>query len=250
MNGKQRPADAILRRQADLPVGGGAPTGPALPGLSVQFCQDEATPRGWMNAAIHLQVLTAIAGDATFLLPHGVAPDAIQVWHALGFQNLATRALPPGGAVAADLLWLDTADEATLPAEALAALRARIGQPAATGRKLFWRTGVAPGLEATLEAQGFEPVDAAALSAVAQIALVSQAAWIVGASGQIPLAFCMAGTRVVELADRAAFDGQDWMMAVKLGVMHGVLPCRLTAGGVTADAVKLAGLLRLLAARQ
>jgi hypothetical protein len=258
LNGKSQPANAILLRAADQPVGAGPagpagsagsagpvrpalPARPALAGLSVQFCPETTAGLGWMGAAIRLHVLSAVAGDGAFLLPPGVAPDVVQAWHALGFQDLAYRAVPPGGAMASDLLWLDAAEEAGLPGEAWAGLRARIGRPAPGGRKLFWRDGVTPGLEAMLAGQGFEPVDAHRLPVVARIALVSQASWIVGASGQVPLAFCLPGTRFIELSDRAAFGCRDWMVAVKLGLMHGVLP------GATPES--LLRLVRLMDAR-
>ena len=241
LRGRAQAADAVLRRGLDQAVGGTA-GGSALTGLSVRFWPEAGRKLDWMDAAMRLQVLASVAPDGAFLVPEDVAPDALQALRALGFQELAFHSVPPAGAVAADLLWLDNADEASLPAEALAGLRARVGKPVSAGRKLFWRDGVAPGLEPMLAAQGFEMVDAQTLPVVAQIALVSQAAWVVGATGRVPLAFCAPGARVVELSDPAAFGCRDWILTVKLGAMHAVLPG-------PPDPCKLAVLLRMLAAR-
>jgi hypothetical protein len=241
LNGRAQAADAVLRRALDQPVADG---GPVPAGLSVRFWRGGSGALGWMDAAIQLQVLAAVAAEAAFLVPEGVVADALAAWRALGFQDLAFRR--GAGGVAADLLWLDNADEASLPAEALAGLRARVGAKPVPGRKLFWRDGVAPGLEPVLAGQGFEVVDAAALPVVAQIALVSQASWVVGATGRVPLVFCPAGARVVELCGAAAFEGRDWVMAAKLGLMHGVLP---GAPGLSPDGAKLQALLRMLEAR-
>ncbi len=231
LNGRVQAADAVLRRDRDQPIGPPATGGPALPGLSIRFCPDDTRPLGWMRAAMRLHVLAAVAPAGIFLVPEGVPPDLVQAWQALGFPDATFRRLAHPGSVADDLLWLDNTDEATLPAEALAGLRARVGAPAAGVKKLFWRDGLAAGLETTLAAQGFEPVDAAALPLVAQIALVSQAAWVVGAAGRVPLAFCPAGARIVALTDAPSFDGSEWMIAAKLGLMYGVLrdPAHLTS---------------------
>lgn len=246
LNGRAQPAEAILRRELNQQVG--AQGGAILAGSWIRFCEATIdTARAWMDAAIRLHVLTAVAPpDATFLVPPGT-PDAIlQAWRALGFHDTKMHRLEHAAATAADLIWLDNASPASLPAEALRGLRARLNQPPPPGRKLCWQAGLAPACLAALVEQGFEPIDGDALPIEDQIALLAQAGWVAARSGQVPLAFCQPGTRFIELADEGSFDVEDWMFAVKLGLMHGVVPYAMAGGP---EPARLSALLRVLAAR-
>ncbi len=238
LDGAPQATQALLRREAD-------PN--AVPaGLAVRFCGPAAeSAAGWAEAAVRLHVLDAIApADAIFLLSPDISAEALQAWRALGFGGRHFRRAGTGAW--ADMLWLDNAAIAELPAEALAGCRARAGAPSGPGRRLFWQVGVAPELGVALAGHGFGTPDAAA-SAIEGVSLAAGAGWIVGRTGQMPLVFCQAGTRVIELCDEAGFVQDEWVLSSKLGLRHAVLPCATTGGVLVADAGKLARLLAMMA---
>jgi hypothetical protein len=252
LDGAPQATQALLRREADPtviadPGQGAGEAGGQAGAMSVRFCGPGAqSPAGWADAAARLHVLAAVAPpDAAFLVPPHIPEEALAAWRALGFGALEFRRAEPGGAIA-DLLWLDNASIAELPAEALAGCRARIGAQAATGRRLFWQTGVLPEIGAVLAARGFEAVDAVAQPAIAGVALAARAGWIVGRTGQVPLVFCQAGTRVIELCDKAGFVQDDWVLSAKLGLLHAVLPCAAVGGVLVPDPDKLLRLVGLM----
>jgi hypothetical protein len=243
LNGRAQPAEGVVRREADQRV---APAGEGvLPGPAVRFC--EATPVGppWMDAAIRLHVLSLLApAEAAFLVAPGTAGDAIAAWHELGFNQLPLRPIGADNAIAADLIWLETASTARLPAEALTPLRDRAGvRPGGTRRVVL------PGAAGCgVAAAGFE-AQAEPLSPQGQIALMAAAGWVIGREAEIPLAFCAPGARVIALSDDAAFNVEFWMLAAKLGLSYGVLPCQTRNDTLLVDTNKLASLLQVMAAR-
>jgi hypothetical protein len=250
LNGRAQPAEAVLRRGRDKVVWGDG-AGPALPGVSVRFCAPGAQDGfAWMEAALRLQVLTAVVPpEAVFLLPADVPEAAVQAWGVLGFGSVPFVRVPQEGCLAADLIWLDGRGCGGLPAEAMAGLRGRIGTPPAASLKLFFQAGVAPEVAPLLEAEGFRTVPAGSGGLTGHMAAMAQAAWVVAASRQAMPVFCPHGARFLELAPEGVWGGDDWMMSVKQGVMHGVLPCRPGLEGVAPDPGSLAGLLQVMVAR-
>ena len=226
LDGAPQATQALLRRAADATAAGG---------LAVRFCGPEAArAAGWAQAAVRLHVLAAVApADAVFLIPPDLQADVLAAWRALGFGDLHFRVADPGVG-APDLLWLDNAAIAELPAEALAGCRARIGAQDGARRNLVWADGIAPETAAILADDGFEAVDAANLPVVAGVALAAHAGCIVGRTGRMPLVFCQPGTLVIELCDEAGFVQDDWVLSSKLGLRHAVLPCAAVGRGVAA----------------
>jgi hypothetical protein len=198
-----------------------------------------------MDAALRLHVLSVVAPpDANFLLPAGTPEDTVAAWHNLGFHQRLFRAIAADEAIAADLIWLDSPSTARLPAEALTGLRDRAGSRPGASRHI-----VLPGAAACgLDVAGFENHDAA-MPPARQIALMSEAGWVIGREDEIPLAFCAPGTLVIALADDAAFNVEFWILAAKLELSYGVLPCPTRNDGLLVDTNKLASLLRVMATR-
>jgi hypothetical protein len=243
LNGAPQPAEAVASRTPDQRV---APAGEGvLPGPAVSF--HAATPVGpaWMDAAIRLHILSVLAPpDATFLLPAGTPEDAVAAWRDLGFHHLPFRPVSAEDAIQADLISLDIASTARLPAEALTGLRDRAGAKPGGSRRIVLPDAASCGVDVT----GFERLDAA-MPAARQIALMSEAGWVIGREDEIPLAFCAPGTRVIALADDAAFSVELWILAAKLGLSYGVLPCPTRNDRLLVDTNKLASLLRVMATR-
>jgi hypothetical protein len=248
LDGRPKPCAAALRRAHDKALGEGTPQG-RIPGVTVRFLEAGDGPGGFAIAALRLHVLSAAApAEATYLLAADTPDAFVPGFAALGFGGLRFVRLPVAPVVAADLIWLDQPDVAGLPAEALAGLRARTGMRPPGARKLFWAKGIAAPAAEALKAAGFEAVPAG-LPPLALIGLLLQAGWLAGASGQLTVLFSPPGVRVVELCGREGFDGTDWMVSAKLGLMHGVLPCRAVPDGLAPDAGELSTLLRVMAFR-
>jgi hypothetical protein len=254
LNGRPQPSEAVLRRESDVPWKGG---GERLTGVSVGFWDagpDRSTRDGrfgrlpsWVDAAIRLHVLAALAPpDASFLLPVNVPEDAIRAWHALGLKP-RFRPVRVEPHTAEDLIWLDSPTSA-LPADALAALRDRLGVAPAPTRRILWREGVAPEVEAALVADGYQALDAATCPPATQIGVLAQASHVVARTGTIPFIFCQPGTRLIELTETTGFPTQSWITAVKLGLIYAVLPSAMMDGSLAPDPGKLTAMLRISAA--
>jgi hypothetical protein len=251
LHGRAIPAEAILRRDVKQSIGLPSPESAEFPGMSVRFCPPILPAAlGWMDVAIRLHILEAVAPpDASFVLPGNISADVLRAWVALGFHDTRFHALKGPSGIAADLLWLDNTSSASLPAEALAGFRARIGQPPAGHRKLYWKAGTAPALPSVLAEQGFEAIDPAQVPPLGQIAALAQASVVIGCGGQIPVAFCTARTRIIELSGMQAFVADDWLMAAKLGLTYAVLQCPMNSGLLMPDPDRLSALLRQISAR-
>jgi hypothetical protein len=248
LDGRAKPTAAALRRAADEMLGEGAPQG-RIPGVSVRFIEAWDGPDGFAQAALRLHVLSAVApAEAAYLLPAETPEAFVQGLAALGFGGLKFVRLPTAPVMAADLIWLDEPDLTALPAEALAGPRVRTGVRAAGTRRLFWPEDVTPATAAALAQEGFEAVQTG-LAPLLLTGLLAQAGWVAGVSGRLKLLFCPAGTRVVEFCNAAVFGGEAWLMAAKLGMMHGVLPCTARNGVLSADAEKLSALLQVMMLR-
>jgi hypothetical protein len=237
-----RAADAVLRFDeggAALPVEDPVALAAAVPvpGQSVLVTQaGPSVEAGWVEAALRLFALGPyLAPAASVLVPPGGAPGGASAgvqaaWRALGLGRRVVTA-PSGPMRAADLVWLAQESTALLPGEALRAFRdrARSLVPAAPGRRIFVH-GLGPAMPgdvlAQMAAAGFVVVHLAGAAPLAQAASFVGAAWVVGASGPdlAGLAFCGAGTRVVELSPPEHFSPFAWMLSAKLGLLHAVLP--------------------------
>jgi capsular polysaccharide biosynthesis protein len=172
------------------------------------------------------------SGAAVLLPPLGLPAGVAALWQELDMARPSLVA-PAALCVAADLMWLGQASTAELPAEVLVPFRDRVqrlvGGAAGTRRIFVYGLGGATA-SATLEAmqeRGFELVDLGALTPLGQMAAFAKAAWVVGATGPdlAGLAFCAAGTRVIEVADAARFVPSAWLVAGKLGLNPALLPC-------------------------
>ena len=241
LDGRAQQSAAVLRREFDQAIEGLAP---GATEVCVRFASG-AGPLAWMEAAVRLHILsTLVPAGAAFLAPPDLDEETLRVWIALGFGELRLQRAQDGAGRAGELIWLENGAISTFPAEALAGLRARVGTPPATGRRLFWTAGLAPA--PVLE--GFEAI-AEDVPIGRQVGLIAEASHVVARRGAAPLAFCGRGTRVIEISDEAAFDVQDWMLCAKLGVMHGVVPCKARGDLLLPDHDKVSSLLRVMAAR-
>lgn len=96
---------------------------------------------------------------------------------------------------------------------------------------------------------GFTVLEMPALTPRAQMAVFSQAEFVIAPHGAdlSNLLFCPAGTRVIELSPDAQFRFFFAQIADKLGLSHAVLPCPTLDGGFDSDLhVDPARLLRLI----
>jgi hypothetical protein len=237
---------AVLRRAADavlqFDAGGAAlpvqdpvslATAVPVPGQSVLVAAGgQKVEAGWVEAALRLFAMAPYLEPAASVLaaPGGVPAGVQAAWRALGLGRRVVTA-SDGPVRVADLVWLVQESTALLPGEALRAFRdrARALVPAAPGRRIFVH-GLGPPMPgnvlARMENDGFVVVHLAGMAPLAQAAAFVGAAWVVGASGPdlAGLAFCGAGTRVVELAPAERFWPFAWMLSAKIGLLHAVLP--------------------------
>jgi hypothetical protein len=187
----------------------------------------------WVDAALRLFVLAPYVAPGAPLLasPAGMPTDVVSAWQALRVAR-PVRAAPAAVCRAADMVWIAQPRAALLPAALLGALRDRVqaAHPRARGapNRIFVH-GLGPAVPDALRdailALGFRPIALHDITKVAQIALFAGADWVVGATGLdlAGIAFCAAGTRVIELAGDA-FDTNGWMLGAKIGLLYGVLP--------------------------
>jgi hypothetical protein len=188
---------------------------------------------GWVDAAVRLFVLAPYVAPAAPVLvsPDGMPNNVVAAWQNLRVAR-PVRAAPAAVCRAADMVWISQPRAALLPASVLRAFRDRVqaANPrarAAPNRVFVHGLGetVPDELRAAIVALGFRAMALNQMTPVAQIALFAGADWVVGATGLdlAGIAFCAAGTRVIELA-ADAFDTNGWMLAAKIGLLYGVLP--------------------------
>jgi hypothetical protein len=235
---------AVLRRAADVALRfdetGGVQPSPATDAPRVEGQTVLAVPPGmpapdaWIEAALRLFVLWPYLplGARILLPPGGVTTDVALAWQELGVAR-APAAAPEGPFVVADMTWLGQETAALVPGEVLVAFRDRaqgVVRPNPDSRPAIFVHGLGPpasdATRAAMAARGFAPLDLAALSPLAQMAAFAEAGWVVGATGLdlAGLAFCAAGTRVVELSAPARFVPSAWMVAGKIGLNFAILP--------------------------
>jgi hypothetical protein len=152
-----------------------------------------------------------------------------------------------------------------IPAVALNDARGRILRalpPPGPRRRLYLRD---PGanraantalLEVQLAKKDFETLQPETLSLADQILLFRNAEFIVSPHAPVlaNTIFCQPGTKVLEIAPRAAYSGRFANIASKLGLVHAVLPCGPSPKaeaqpGLHVDAERLWALMRMLQSR-
>jgi len=203
---------------------------------------------GWVDATLRLFVLWPyLPPNAAVLLPPLGLPAGVAVlWQELDMARPSVVA-PAELCVAADLMWLGQANTAELPAEVLVPFRDRVQRlvDGAGGTRRIFAYGLAGATAsatlAAMQARGFELVDLGALTPLGQMAAFAKAAWVVAATGPdlAGLAFCAAGTRVIELADAARFVPSAWLVAGKIGLNPAVLPCQNSVDWTRFDALTM-----------
>jgi hypothetical protein len=234
----RRAADAVLQFDADgaaLPVedpvmAAGAVRAPGQSVLAAAAGQPVET--GWVDAAVRLFAIAPyLEREAAVLVaPGGVSAGVQAAWRTLGLPRRVVTA-PAGPVRAADVVWLAQESTSLLPGAALRAFRdrARTLVPGAMGGRIFVH-GLGPAAPdevlRSMTQAGFMVVNLAGMAPLAQAASFVGAAWVVAASGPdlAGLAFCGAGTRVLELAPAEQFRPFAWMLSAKIGLLHAVLP--------------------------
>jgi hypothetical protein len=189
---------------------------------------------GWIEASLRLFALWPFLPDsAKLLVPPGGLPNAVAaVWQELGLARESV-ATPFALCLAQDLIWLGQESAALLPAETLSAFRDQaqaVAAPPEQQRRIFVHGIGRETSGATLQAMadgGFELLDLAGVSPLAQLSAFAEAAWVVGRTGPdlAGIAFCAKGTRIIELAEAERFVPDAWMIAGKIGLNPAVLPC-------------------------
>jgi hypothetical protein len=187
--------------------------------------------------------------------------DHLSFLQALGFGKLPVIT-PRGGYVRLrDAIWLDSDAIYGLPAVALQSFRARaraMRPPAGPRRRLYIKragsrqVGNSPAVEATLRRRGFETVTLENVPAAEQIDMFVNAEFVIATHGSAMtnLMFCQKGTKVLELTPDSDFRTYFWLMAEKLGLPYGVLPCatddRDFNGTLNVDIARFRALFRVL----
>ncbi len=227
----------------------------------------------WIVEALPaLHALTPFLPEGSgLLLPPSVAEfraageikfDHREALAALGFGNLSVIESEAEAVLARDAIWLNTYSLAEMPAALLRSFRDRAialhPPPAKREGRLYLKrrnnrfVANDDAIEAYLRPQGFEPVYPEDLPQAQQIALFAAARIIVAThgAGLANLMFCRAGTRVLELSPDTEFRPNYWMIAEKLGLAYGVLPCPTVTGtfdgDLEVDLPRLRALIRVL----
>jgi hypothetical protein len=187
--------------------------------------------------------------------------DHREVLTSLGFGNIPVTQATAPAVFARDAIWLHTYSLAEIPASLLRSFRDRalaLHKPAAQEGRIYLkrrhnrRVANADAVEALLTTQGFVPVYPEDLTQAEQIALFASARFVIAphGAGLANLLFCQPGTRVLEISPNTEFRPYFWMLAEKLGLVYGVLPCATSAGGfngdMEVDPVRLRALSRVL----
>jgi capsular polysaccharide biosynthesis protein len=134
-----------------------------------------------------------------------------------------------------NLTYLDRPTPGALPAAVMSEIRHRIlarfdGRGERT-RRIYLRPARASHgrieMERFLLQQSFEPVQLDHMPFRDQVDLFRSAAFVVGShgAGLSNILFAPPGARVLELMDEARFQPDIWLLASKLGHLHGFLGC-------------------------
>jgi hypothetical protein len=187
--------------------------------------------------------------------------DHREVLAALGFGHIPVTEAASPAVFARDAIWLELLSLADMPASLLRSFRDRaigLHPPASREGRIYLkrrhnrRVANNDAVEALLAPQGFVSVYPEDLTQAEQIALFAGARFVVAphGAGLANLLFCQAGTRVLEISPDSEFRPFFWMIAEKLGLVYGVLPCATSPGGfngdMTVDPARLRALSRVL----
>jgi hypothetical protein len=166
---------------------------------------------------------------------------------ALGFGHLATLHVEAPAVRLSDAIWLENDSIFTMPAGMLQSFRARAMavRPAASGprRRLYIkrthlrRVVETDALEAFLKPHGFESVILENTPVTAQMDMFLNAEYVVAPHGAAlaNLLFCPPGTRVLEISPDCEYRPFFWVIAQKLGLIYGAMPCPTVDGTFNGD---------------
>jgi hypothetical protein len=266
---------AYLAREAEAVFFDTAVLGatPALAGPHAVICAGTAAENAHpvIDAMLRLSMLAPhLPAATTLILPPSMIGagcrarygfDMAEGLQAFGFDTMPFVS-PLGPAVLVEqVYWASSAALFQLCGAALAAARQRATRhikPPAKPRRIFLHDAgqAAPAnseaVRETLSQNGFETLDPTALTLPDLIQAMHQASFVAVASAAARgcTLFCEPGTKILEFVTGAAFDPSLSMLSDKLGLPHGVLPCRPSASGAHhADIAHLGALLRIMLGR-
>jgi capsular polysaccharide biosynthesis protein len=247
---------------------------PMLPGPHIVFYNPNLPHyTHWLiDALLPLLVLLQHAPkDAKLLLPatlRGFADnptricDHHDILRAFGFADLPAVEIAAPFVRVEELYWLDDCFIHNMPAEQLRALRDRVASlrpPVGRRHRRLYiaRRGTRKvaniaELWPLLDQNGFTTHTLDDLSIDEQIDLFSHAHFIIAPHGAElgNLLFCQPGTKLLELAPDQDFKPYFSYMCNKLGLIHGVLPCKTDTndfnGNMQVDIRKFTALFRML----
>ncbi len=197
----------------------------------------------WLAGAIPaLDILSRNAPrNYRMLLPAGLTRirsaamlfDHREVMAVLGFGQVPVAETPAPIVLVDDLVYMDRPTPGALPAQLVCEFRDRVlqrfdGRGEAT-RRIYLRPAQGGGDRADMERfllqQGFEPINLDHIPMLRQVELFRSAAFVVGGqgSGLSNIMFSPPGLRVLELGESGHFHPDNWLLATKLGHLHGFL---------------------------
>jgi hypothetical protein len=191
--------------------------------------------------------------------------DHLETLDAFGFGAMPRVEVASRLCHVEDVYWADRCFIEQVSAAELRTARdralTRLAPPAGAARRIFIRRTTtrrianADEIEAFAAQQGFEVHTMEDMSVTEQIELFRHASFVIGAHGAAlaNLVFCPPGAKVIELAPDSGYRPFFALIASKLGLTHGILPCTIPGGNFFGDLRvhkdRLAALLRLLGRR-
>ncbi len=199
----------------------------------------------WLGGAIPALSVIAQQADrhARALLPAkldrsrsvGMLFDHREIMAVAGFAQLEADESDAPIVCVEDLLYVDRPTPGALPAYLMRELRDRIlarfdGRGEAVRRIYLRPAGANHGrqdIERFLLQQSFEPVQLDHMPFKQQVELFRSAAFVVGShgAGLANILFAPPGLRILELTTAHQFQPDIWLLATKLGHLHGLLGC-------------------------
>jgi hypothetical protein len=228
-------------------------TAPRLSGTHIVFYDTRLDNFDyWLAGAIPaLDILSRNAPrNYRLLLPSGLTRirsatmlfDHREVMAVLGFGQVPVAESQAPIVLVDDLVYMDKPTPGALPAQLVCEFRDRVLQRfdgrGEASRRIYLRPAKGGGdrteMERFLLQQGFEPINLDHIPMMRQVELFRTAAFVVGSQGAglSNIMFSPPGLRVLELGERGHFHPDNWLLATKLGHLHGYLSC--TEAGVDA----------------